>query len=666
MGSKKDSINSGKKNSNPKEKPVGKPIIKSDFLDKLDTFFQKRLNFFFWTGIILTSVFTLLLFDVKVGPGGDDSAYISRAYDFLKEFKYPTFQGALYPIVLSPFIAIFGINLTILKFLSTIFLIVASIYFFKAFKNRIPSSLLVIAFLLASYNYYMLYFGSQTYSEAFFMMLQALFFYFTVKYFTTENFIPGRKEYLITGLILFLMCLTKNVAYASLMAIVGYFILSGKWKSILYILISFFIFFVPWEILKRVIWKADDIQFQSQGNLLMYKDFYNQSRGKEDFFGLIQRVIDNSHLYISKHFYKFIGFRSDAATDILPLLTVLTFGLFLVGIYFVFKKNKPLLFTSVYVLCMLLISFVSLQKHWDQWRLIIIYLPFMLLLVFSALYYSFKTVQLNSLQFIIPLLALIMLITSLRVTTDYVKIQKEVLARNLDGDLLFGFTPDWQNYMLMSEWAAKNTPAEYMIACRKSDISFIYGGRKFYGIIKVPTSDIDSIISNNNRDSLVYTIFHLKKLIQGNQRPDLQYRQYLQGIVSGEFSFGDTITDNSNFVAIYALPANKLQEMRNDPSIKGIVAEELNAKEWVEKKLKEDAEISIVKPDYLYDLFKKTKVKYAILASLRLNPNENTGNIISTLHRYLYFIQLKYPEAFKEIHTIGTEETSTLIEIKLD
>jgi hypothetical protein len=664
MSSKKVSTN---KPPLTKDKSIAKPSFpKKDLLDHLDSFFSKRTKFFFWFGVIFTALFTLLLFEVKVGPGGDDSAYILRSFDFVKQFKYPSYQGPLYPIFLSPFIGLFGINLPLLKFISAISIVVAAIFFYKAFKDRIPTTLLVLTFVIISFNYYILYFGSQTYNEAFFMMLQAIFLYYAFKFFITDNYTPSIKDYLITGGLLFLMCLTKNVAYASLGALIGYFIITARWKSCIYSLGSFLVFMLPWELLKRILWKANEIQFSAQGSMLLYKDFYNPSMGKENFWGLLQRILDNSNLYLSKHFYKFIGLRSDAAIDILPFLTVITVAVFLLALYLVFRKNKVLLFTGIYTASLLFITFISLQKHWDQWRLIIICFPFMLLMFFTALYYFFKSEQFKNLQFLVPAFAIIIFITSFKVTSDYVKVQRQALERNLSGNLLFGLTPDWQNYILMSQWAAKNVPSEYMIACRKPEISFIYGERKFYGIPKVPVTPVDSIIRENNKDSVVYSLFHIKAMAETTQRTDLKYRQYLEGIVSGEFAFSDSIVDGSNFIGIYKLTPAQLSEMRNDPAIKGIIKEEPNAKAWIRNKLESGADISIVQPDHLYDLLKKSKVKYAILASLRLNPNENTGNIITTLHRYLTFIQLKYPYAFQEVQKIGEEEPSSLIEIKLE
>jgi hypothetical protein len=62
------------------------------------------------------------LFDIRVSLSGDDSEYILRAYNFIHG-EFPTFQGPLYPIVLSPFIALFGISLPLLKMLSALFLL---------------------------------------------------------------------------------------------------------------------------------------------------------------------------------------------------------------------------------------------------------------------------------------------------------------------------------------------------------------------------------------------------------------------------------------------------------------------------------------------------------------------------------------------------------------
>ncbi|RLD70249.1 MAG: hypothetical protein DRJ10_20570, partial [Bacteroidetes bacterium] len=76
---------------------------------------------------------------MKVSVGGDDANYIIKAWDFLNEFKFPSFQGPAYPVFLSLFIWLFGINLPVLKFISALFLLGHFVAFYYAFKNRIPS-----------------------------------------------------------------------------------------------------------------------------------------------------------------------------------------------------------------------------------------------------------------------------------------------------------------------------------------------------------------------------------------------------------------------------------------------------------------------------------------------------------------------------------------------
>ena len=39
------------------------PPVNRDLLDGLDSFFQKRLNFFFWFGLAFTALFSIFLFE---------------------------------------------------------------------------------------------------------------------------------------------------------------------------------------------------------------------------------------------------------------------------------------------------------------------------------------------------------------------------------------------------------------------------------------------------------------------------------------------------------------------------------------------------------------------------------------------------------------------------
>ncbi len=634
----------------------------NDLLDILDGFFARKSKLFYFIALGITILFALLLFDAKVGPGGDDSAYVLRAFDFVHSFVYPGYQGPMYPLVLSSFILLFGVKVPLLKFLSLIFLSISVIFLYKAFTKRIPEFILSVTLLLVSVNYFVLYFASQTYSEAFFMMIQAIFIWYFASHFLDKNTEKRKlRQYILLGLLMFIMTLTKNIAFASVIALAGFFVINLRWKDLLFSLASFSVFYGLFEIAKRLMWGNNSVQFASQGSGLMFRDFYNPALGKEDLAGFVQRFIDNSNLYFSKHLYKFLGFLDEFSTAINPILTILVYVILIAALVYTFRKNKLLFFIGTYVLAMCSVEFLVLQAHWDQWRLVIIFYPFILMLLFSTLYFLFKQPKLKVLQFLVPVIAIVIFFSSFSVTSAHVKIQRPILERNLKGDLLYGLTPDWINYIQMSKFAAKNVPATEKIASRKPEISFIYSGRAFAGINKVPTVLADTFLTRIKADTSVFVAVRLKTI---QSKPVIYNMLYskIYAVLSGEFSFGDTENDNNNVVCVYRI--NKTDVEHLSKMLKGeniyynsniaLIIKELNDKK---------SKYVITSPDELLANLRKSQIKYIVLGSLRINPYENSGNIVNTVHRYLYFIQLKYPSAFREINKIGADEVATLVEV---
>ena len=230
-----------------------------DLLGIIDNYFLKKQTQWFWVFFIITAVFTFLLFDLRVSVGGDDSAYIIRAYDLLKDFKYPAFQGPLYPMILSIFVGLFGINLFALKILSAIFVLGHLYFLFIAFKDRIPAAILIASIILMSLNSYLLFYGSQTYSETLFLMAQMLFFVFFFKYFIADNEpLKSNKDivlrYLSLGGIILGLGLIKSVGFSALFAVLIYFIFVKNWKAAGFSAAGFFATFGIWQLLKFLLW----------------------------------------------------------------------------------------------------------------------------------------------------------------------------------------------------------------------------------------------------------------------------------------------------------------------------------------------------------------------------------------------------------------------------
>ncbi|HAF28871.1 MAG TPA: hypothetical protein DCG75_07470 [Bacteroidales bacterium] len=498
---------------NPKAKLKSKKNenehVKSDFFDKLDKFFDSKGNVFFWVSLFFTLLFSFLLFNFRVSEAGDDSAYIFRAFKFVKEFQYPSFQGPLYPIFLSVFIWIFGLNITMLKSLSLVAIIFHLYFFYRAFKGRVSGFLLIYVMLIVSFNSFVLYHASQTYSEAFFLFLQALFFFYFFNAFVSKSESTSLKEnwgsYLILGMFLLFLGLTRSVGYGGFIAVILFFILTMRWKSAAFTTGAFVLEFGLFTIIKKFLFQSTASQFSGQLNRLMQVDPFDAAKGNETFSGFIDRFFGNSNLYLSKHLYKFIGFRPEIL-DPKTILTVIAYILFAVAIYFAFRKNKYLLFTGIYLTVLIGITFIIVQTRWDQDRLILVYFPFVLLFLFSGIYYLGKIKSLKFIQVILPVLLIIIFFTNLNVTKKKVKANDEYLMESLAGNKFYGMTPDWINYIRMSQWAAKNTPDSVMIACRKPSISFVYAKREFYGIYRITTEDPDELLQNLKNNKVKYII----------------------------------------------------------------------------------------------------------------------------------------------------------------
>ncbi len=481
----------------------------TDLLDKLDQFFDSKSKIFFWISLFFTILFSILLFNFRVSEAGDDSAYILRAFSFAKDLTFPTYQGPLYPLFLSLFILIFGLNVTLLKSLSLIFILLSLYFFYKACRGRVSGLLLVFVMIIISFNAYILYYASQTFTEAFFLMLQALFFFYFFKYFMSKTeSLPLKNnygKYFVLGMFLLFLGATRSIGFGVFVAVSLFFILTFKWKNLIYTTASFFINYGIFISIKKYIFHLSSIQFATQFKTLLLKDSFNAAKGNEDFMGYIHRFFGNSNLYLSKHLYKFIGFRPEIL-DVKIVLTILIYILFFVAIYFAFKKNRYLLFTGIYIAVLLGMSFVILQTRWDQDRLILVYFPLILLFFLSGIYYLSKLKSLKILQGLLLILLFIMFFTNLKVTVNKVKANDELLMNNLAGHPFYGITTDQINYIKMSKWAAENTPDSVNIACRKPSISFIYAKRKFYGIYRVSTEDSDDLLQKLKDNNVRYVI----------------------------------------------------------------------------------------------------------------------------------------------------------------
>src|ERR1044071_3036806 len=72
--------------------------------------------------------------------------------------------------------------------------------------------------------------------------------------------------------------------------------------------------------------------------------------------------------------------------------------------------------------------------------------------------------------------------------------------------------------------------------------------------------------------------------------------------------------------------------------------------------IKKDTATQQSQPDSALAFFAQNKVTHIMVASLRIDPTKNSGQIINTVHNIIQPIMEKYPNKLKLVHTEGMNE----------
>jgi hypothetical protein len=617
----------------------------------LDGFFGKRLNTILILSIVLSSVLGGFLFDVKISTGGDDSHYVEMAYDFLKGRTFPSWHGPLYSIFLSLPIMIFGVNIIWLKIFSFLFVLGHLVLFFYTFRKHVSPTILALIMLILSVNSTILYFASQTYSEAMFMFLQSLvIFLFVNIYLSTDGsgkvtFKQEATQWFILGFFVFLVSLTRNIGIVCLLAMLLFLLWEKRFRGAIMLLVSFIIFHIPFRIYKVLAWNEGFSQGPDQISEILRKNPYNRAMGTEDFAGMIDRFILNAKAYLSKHFMIGLGLHDPGSTEKSAIVTIVIILLFLVAVYFAFRRSKVMLFISIYLAGSIAATFIALHQSWDQMRMMVIFIPMLLILLVWGIQQLSVSKKYTYAGIVLLIFLLLIFFKTFGQTSDKIKVNRKVLARNIKGNLYYGFTPDWQNFLKMSEWVGQNIPGDKVVASRKPSMSYIYSkGREFYGMFRVPTETPDEYITQIEKRTGDLVAFPNKSVNTAWPTP-MQWaikRANVAYVAEGSEIFGVySFRGQRGNELVQSLYQQKVSPFSTDSLLHLIDKSTQNC--------------FAVSPDSLINTLRKNKVEYVIVASLRANPNVNTGNIINNIQRYLYFVELKYPGILNLVHQIGTD-----------
>ncbi len=652
------------KNNGPKKKVPGsgtssrvipskvkEPKSQADTFEKIDRWLERRLGVIFVFSIFFTAFFGAFLFEAKISTGGDDSHYIEMANDFIKGRSFPTWHGPLYSIFLSLPMLILGVKVIALKLFSFAFIIGHLFLFYYTFRKHVSPLILSLVLLIISVNSSILYFAGQTYSEAMFMFLQALVIFLFVR--TYEMYKPLDKfnfrdqglSWFILGFFVFLMSITRDIGIMVLAAIVIILLSEKKWMASVTVFGSYLVFLLPFKLYKTLVWSSGFAKGQRPFREILLKNFYNPAEGYEDFSGMITRVFENARQYFSKHLMIALGLHDPFSTDKSWLVTWLVIGLLVMALLYAFRRSRIMLFIAMYLGAAMAGTFVALQQSWDQMRMVVIYIPMMLILMAWGIQQLAKRKGFSFLAIVLPLLMVLIFFKVLGQTTDRMKANRKVLAKNLSGNMYYGFTPDWQNFLLMSQWVGEHIPDTAVVASRKPSMSFIYSkGRDFYGMYRFPSEEPAKLV--NELKARVGDMVVIPNADFDRNLPPA-VRMSLKSAAVAYVAEGNTL------YGLYETNepvGSMLKQAGTDYKIPTFTTDSLLNRVKVSPQ-----SCFAVSPDSLVNGLKKNKVSYVIVASLRANPNMNTGNIINNIQRYLYFVEQKYPGILTLVHQIGAD-----------
>ena len=530
--------------------------------------------------LILLSILYAASLNSYLSLYGDNAVFIILAKSILTQGKYShigmvsepshTQFPFIFPLMLVPIIAIFGINILAMKILITI-LALASVFliwfFFKIIDNNTdqkPNWFPIIIAILSGLSPFMGEFTHKVMSEYPYVFFSFLAIIFLAKYHRQERWLT--KTGIATTFLITISYFTRSIGIVIFIGSLLYIFLEGiskqnislRFKKALLIALVFIIATSAWEFRNRSVSSKEKPDYINQ---FFMKDPYNKDLGTIGFGDLTKRTLDNYNRYKNLFAnvtvnYKFV------LTFLTHFLPYSILCLLLLGYFYCLIKHRTIV---EYVFT--LYVFVVLLWPWSGARFIMPIIPFLL-------YYFLKSLGiLKSLvlksgwgKFVaVPILNLILLILIYCLQTQiwirsfspafyliimfcvylFIILGKLILKIRITSAayvfivlLMIGtaFRPtfrenvtvehrrpyyqgQWNEYYEMSHWIKANTPEDSIIMSRKPELFYIWTGRKqaIYPFTRDKEAVIGSIYRNNVNyialDSFTWTKTTLEYLV---------------------------------------------------------------------------------------------------------------------------------------------------------
>lgn len=490
----------------PKKKSVDENPAGRSLFERLESFFGKRNKLVAGLITLTSLIMALLMFDAKISTGLDDSTYIVEGYKYSKDFfnHFFTSQAPFYAMVLAIPISIFGINIVLLKLISVAFFVASVWVLYVAFRNKIPWTVLFSALFIYATNSNALQYASLTYTEALYVLIQALFVWASLKLIEKLNNDAPIKQIIkdhwlslsLMAVLYYFMFFTRTVGISAIMVFGVFYLVRKEWKLMVVVPAFMAGAYLVFEGIKKAIWSNVD-QFSTQSKILFQKDAYDASQGNEDLSGFLTRMLENANQYFSSRFYEILGFREYPSEWNFGLLVITLIPLVVMLIRSYRQKHKVHFFNLLFIGAVCSFTFLALQTSWGQARYIMIMVPFLFISFFGLMWDIFMKENMKFYQFFA--LIIVLIFAGRNFSHSYTLADKNIpiAKKNLfEGDNYAGYTPDWVHFLKLSEWCGDNLPDTCLVASRKAPMSFLYAdGKEFFPIWRTsPNPDPDSTL----------------------------------------------------------------------------------------------------------------------------------------------------------------------------
>jgi len=473
--------------------------------------------------LLVYLIFSAVLFDPKISPGGDNAVYIILAESMISGKGYRNihlpdeplhaFYPFGFPLILALPMLVFGSNVFILKIFIVLIGIGMIYLFYKMTEHLFKNSAKMLLIFCISVPVFITY-NHWIYTEVPYLCVSLAALYFFIKASSKK-----KSFYYISFVLATYAVFIRTVGITLVIGMILILLIKKQFKYAVILALVFLILFVPWQIRNAAIHQEGGYLEQ-----LLAKYPYDLTYGRAGFSDFTRRIFDN---FI---YYSFI---------IIPLtlMPVLDSGIIfiIVGSFIVLTtllglitRLKRMSIVEFYFIfgCAVLLFW---PRVWSSERLLLPFLPLFIIYFYYGLTWIGKKIKFRYFAYLI--LGVLTLLNAIVIFRESIISYKNNIAY-LNGDKYAGYQETWRHYFETVDWIDKNLPTRSVILARKPEFVYLKSGRKSLSypfipepsLVKDALEQCDFIIFDNAYKNGMARVWLLPVLEQDPDKYQIIYK----------------------------------------------------------------------------------------------------------------------------------------------